>query len=233
MYFVPLVGGVSLPSAKKCTNVLLTPARLAAVRKASRWLMWLCTPPSLTSPSRWKRPPRCLALSNADCSTLLLKNEPSSSDMLMRTRSWNSTRPTPIVRWPTSLLPITPAGRPTDRPHASISTDRADDDSESMWGVEAFRMALPLAFVEWPQPSMETSTTGLETAGGEEEDDDIATQQATQQPHSGYRGRIAQSRGEQRQGTAIVCSAVSKWSRRRLRGLAATVPPATMRPSSL
>ena len=41
------------------------------------------------------------------------KKEPSSIALLTRMRSWNSTRPEPIVRWPTSLLPICPGGSPT------------------------------------------------------------------------------------------------------------------------
>ena len=86
--------------------------------------------------------------------------------MLMRTRSWNSTRPTPMVRWPTSLLPITPWGRPTERPEASMRQWRGVEVRASMWGVWAWRMALPFSALVWPQPSMDTSTTGLLTVGG-------------------------------------------------------------------
>ena len=47
------------------------------------------------------------------------KNSPRWMLWEMRTRSWGTTRPAPRLRWPTSLLPIWPSGRPTARPLAS------------------------------------------------------------------------------------------------------------------
>ena len=47
------------------------------------------------------------------------KNAPSSIARFTRIRSWSTTRPEPIVRWPTSEFPIWPAGRPTASPEAS------------------------------------------------------------------------------------------------------------------
>ena len=72
MYLVPLVGGVSRPSAKKWTKVCGTSAFLAALSSASRCSMCECTPPSLTSPSRWNLPPPVLAFASAACSRSLV-----------------------------------------------------------------------------------------------------------------------------------------------------------------
>ena len=44
--------------------------------------------------------------------------EPSMMALLMRLSSWNTMRPAPMFRWPTSELPIWPAGRPTSSPDA-------------------------------------------------------------------------------------------------------------------
>ena len=41
---------------------------------------------------------------------------PVAKASLMRGRSCITTRPAPILRWPTSELPICPSGRPTSRP---------------------------------------------------------------------------------------------------------------------
>ena len=45
--------------------------------------------------------------------------EPSAIAASMRGRSWSTGRPAPRLRWPTSLLPIWPTGRPTASPDAS------------------------------------------------------------------------------------------------------------------
>ena len=76
------------------------------------------TPPWETSPSRWTSPPRSRARSNAATSCGLSKKAPSAIARLTRWRSWSSTRPEPIVRWPTSEFPIWPGGRPTAAPDA-------------------------------------------------------------------------------------------------------------------
>ncbi len=47
------------------------------------------------------------------------RSVPSATASDRRTRSWCRCRPAPIVRWPTSELPIWPSGRPTARPDAA------------------------------------------------------------------------------------------------------------------
>lgn len=65
---------------------------------------------------------------------------------LVRTESCYTTRPAPMFKWPTSLLPIRPLGRPTAREEASNSVypcavlDPSRANS-SMVGVSAARMA--------------------------------------------------------------------------------------------
>ena len=49
--------------------------------------------------------------------------------------SWGTTRPAPRFRWPTSLLPIWPSGRPTARPDASSSVRGARSHSRCQAGV--------------------------------------------------------------------------------------------------
>ena len=54
-------------------------------------------------------------------SVAFFANDPSASDSLMMTTPCGTVRPLPMLRWPTSLLPITPVGRPTGSPLASSS----------------------------------------------------------------------------------------------------------------
>ena len=72
-----------------------------------------------TSPSRCTSPPRARARRKTPTSAWFSKNEPSSIARVTRTRSWKRIRPEPIVRWPTSELPICPSGRPTAAPEAA------------------------------------------------------------------------------------------------------------------
>ena len=69
---------------------------------------------------RCSRPPRARDRAAGVASApALSKNEPSAMAALMRGRSWSTRNPAPRLRWPTSLLPIWPAGRPTASPDAS------------------------------------------------------------------------------------------------------------------
>ncbi len=77
------------------------------------------TPPWETSPSRWTSPPRSRALAKAARSAAFSKIVPSATATFTRIRSWKSTRPEPIVRWPTSEFPIWPSGSPTAGPEAA------------------------------------------------------------------------------------------------------------------
>lgn len=72
--------------------------------------------------------------------------------------SCQTTRPAPMLRWPTSLLPIRPSGRPTAREEASSSVYAASFFRLSMTGVSAPQMASPfwLGSGATPQPSITT-----------------------------------------------------------------------------
>ena len=78
----------------------------------------------------------------------------------MRTRSCITTRPAPRFRWPTSLLPIWPSGRPTAKPEALQERPRmAVDERVPGWRVRE-RDRVSFALGRYPQPSSTTSTTG-------------------------------------------------------------------------
>ena len=79
---------------------------------------------------------------------------------LMRGRSCITTRPAPILRWPTSELPICPsAGRHPCRRCAAAHAGRWPT-SRSKLGVRACRTALSAGSSRQPQPSRITSITG-------------------------------------------------------------------------
>ena len=109
------VGDTSRPSVNAWIHVRSAmPSRCASSSSARRWSMCEWTPPCETRPSRWTSPPRSRARRNAETSASFSKNDPSATARLTRWKSWSSTRPEPIVRWPTSELPIWP-GRQADR----------------------------------------------------------------------------------------------------------------------
>ena len=68
-------------------------------------------------------------------------------------------RPEPIVRWPTSELPICPSGRPTAAPEATSCVLGYRATSSSKTGVRASSTALPGPGGAIPQPSRMTSVT--------------------------------------------------------------------------
>ncbi len=105
-------GCTSRPSRKAWTTTG-TPAALATSISAARCTSDECTPPSLTRPSRWSRPPALFALAitsaigPGSCASV-----PSWTALSMREMSIMAMRPAPKFRCPTSLLPICPgAGR--------------------------------------------------------------------------------------------------------------------------
>ncbi len=67
---------------------------------------------------RWSVPP-ARAAAQAARRAAFAKNEPSAIERSISSSAWGSAYPAPMVRWPTSLLPITPGGRPTAVPLAS------------------------------------------------------------------------------------------------------------------
>src|SRR5262245_17655224 len=79
----------------------------------------------------------------------------------MRTISCGTTRPAPRFRWPTSLFPICPSGRPTARPDASSSVFGARSHSRCHVGVAPSSTALPSRPGRNPQPSSTMSATGV------------------------------------------------------------------------
>ena len=111
------------------------PSRSASSSSARRWSMCEWTPPYETRPSRWTSPPRSRARRNAPTSASFSKSEPSRTARFTRWRSWSRTRPLPIVRWPTSELPIWPGGRPTASPEASSVVRGPRAQSASKTGV--------------------------------------------------------------------------------------------------
>ena len=120
--------------------------------------MWLCTPPSESSPSRCRAEPR--ARSNAAANAGLCANAPASMSSSIRTRSCRTTRPAPRLRWPTSELPIWPSGRPTARPEAASVVCGKSRHRRSNTGVWARSTALPGPGGASPQPSSTTRQTG-------------------------------------------------------------------------
>jgi len=51
------------------------------------------------------------------------KKTPSLIALVIRVRSWYTTRPAPMLVCPTSEFPICPSGSPTDIPEPSISPE--------------------------------------------------------------------------------------------------------------
>ena len=117
--------------------------------------------PSETRPSRCTRRPR----SNTPRSTGFSKSEPSAIAWLTRSKSWYSRRPAPIVRWPTSELPIWPGGSPAASPEASSVVCGYSAQSRSNTGVSASSTALPGPGGAQPQPSRMTSATSGKLRG--------------------------------------------------------------------
>ncbi len=62
--------------------------------------------------------PLSFTASMASASTGFSSMEPSRTALLMRESSWKTMRPAPMLRWPTSELPIWPSGSPTSSPDA-------------------------------------------------------------------------------------------------------------------
>src|SRR5881275_96338 len=79
----------------------------------------------------------------------------------IRTMSCGTTRPAPRFRWPTSLLPICPSGRPTASPDALSNVRGAFDQRRCQVGVRPSSTALPARPGRKPQPSSTIKTTGV------------------------------------------------------------------------
>ena len=90
----------------------------------------------------------------------LVAIDPSWIAWPMRGSSCITTRPAPMLRCPTSELPICPGGSPTSRPEVRRNAC-GPSISASNTGVSASCTALPAVSSRQPQPSKITSMTGL------------------------------------------------------------------------
>src|SRR6059036_2240959 len=110
---------------------------------------------------RWSVPPRRLTAAHSSTSGGRRKNSPDSIACEMRTMSCGTTRPAPRFRWPTSLLPICPSGRPTASPDALSNVRGAFAQRRCQVGVRPSSTALPSRPGRKPQPSSTIRTTGV------------------------------------------------------------------------
>src|SRR5215813_2289859 len=78
----------------------------------------------------------------------------------MRGKSCITRRPAPMLRCPTSELPICPSGRPTSLPEVRNKACGQVAHRWSKLGVRAWRIALSATSSRQPQPSSTTSMTG-------------------------------------------------------------------------
>src|SRR5712664_3811690 len=152
-------GGVSRPSSHAWIATGTSALRPSSTA-ASRCLSSACTPPVPIRPVTCSVPPCRRVCWHSSTSAGSLKNAPRSIDCEMRTISCGTTRPAPRLRWPTSLLPICPSGRPTARPDASSSVRDARSHSVCHTGVRPSSIALPSRPGRKPHPSSTTRTTG-------------------------------------------------------------------------
>src|ERR1700687_2938442 len=95
----------------------------------------------------------------------LRANSPESMAPSMRGRSCITTRPAPMFIWPTSELPIWPAGNHTASSQDSASPWGASSIQRCQLGAWASVTALQAPALAWPQPSRMHSTTGRGAIG--------------------------------------------------------------------
>ena len=157
-------GGVSRPSVKACTTVG-TPAPARIFASATAWSWCECTPPGETRPTRWQVPPLCRSRAIRSRSAGAFSISRSAIASVMRGRSCITRRPAPMLRCPTSELPIWPGGRPTSLPDVCRKARGQVAHRRSKLGVRAWRTALSAASSRQPQPSNTTSITGRRCCG--------------------------------------------------------------------
>ena len=108
----------------------------------------------------WQVPPVCRRRSIRSLSAGVRSMSPPAIAALMRGKSCSTRRPAPMLRCPTSELPICPDGRPTSSPDVCKKACGQVAHKWSKLGVRAWRMALSAASSRQPQPSSTTSITG-------------------------------------------------------------------------
>ena len=153
-------GGVSRPSSRPWTTTSVTPASRASSAMATAWRSTLWTPPGPMSPTRCRREPRSATERTAASSAAFWRKVPSAISASMRGRSWSTGRPAPMLRCPTSLLPICPSGSPTAAPEASSRLCGQSPSSARQRGMSAAAMASTAGSGPMPKPSMTTRTMG-------------------------------------------------------------------------
>src|SRR5690606_15367067 len=115
----------------------------------------------LTKPTKCSFELFFLTCSQACKNIGFLKKLLSSIDKVMRERSCPTIRPAPIFKWPTSELPISPQGNPTEGPDACRVVAGYLLTSWLKVSGCASVMALPCDGEAMPKPSKTTSTNFL------------------------------------------------------------------------
>ena len=128
---------------------------------ARRWSRCPCTPPSEITPMRCAAPPLALSLAAKSKIAGFWKKVLSSIARSICPKSIATTRPAPILVWPTSELPICPLGRPASGPWVIRCAFGQCAIRRSKFGVCARAGALPCLVSLKPHPSKIQSTTGL------------------------------------------------------------------------
>ncbi len=138
-----------------------TPRAVIARQAASTWATCPCTPPSETTPIRCATPPRALTLAAKSRIAGFFAKLPSSTARSMAPRSIATTRPAPMLVWPTSELPIWPVGRPTSGPKVVSVACGQVAQSRLKVGTSACAGAEVAGSGPMPQPSRMHRTTGF------------------------------------------------------------------------
>ena len=127
---------------------------------AAAWSWCECTPPGETRPMRWQAPPDVFKRAIRSVSAGARSISWLATARLIRGNSCITTRPAPILRCPTSELPICPSGRPTSSPDVCSRLCGQLPHRRSNTGVFACSTALSAGSSRHPQPSRMTSITG-------------------------------------------------------------------------
>ncbi len=101
---------------------------------------------------RCRRSPCSLAMRSTSAGARAISPDAMASPM--RGRSCMTTRPAPMLRWPTSELPIWPSGRPTSRPEVRRKACGPVPHSRSKVGVRAWQHGVVGALLA-PTPAVE------------------------------------------------------------------------------
>ena len=145
-------GGVSRPSSSAWTRTAGTPCRAASSTSATRCRSLAWTPPGPMRLTRWSRPSGRAARAHASSSAGRSKNEPSAMAASIRGRSCSTGRPAPRLRWPTSELPIWPAGSPTASSEARSVACGQSRHSPRQVGIRAAAIASDCRIGADPEP---------------------------------------------------------------------------------